>query len=287
MISRMKERIKIGRWAAGKGFIPHCLSTPFKDFGERPQLKKTFEEINSDLRFAYQHVSQFVNNKSILDFGCGGGYGTEFLSRFTSKKTLGYDVSQCAINAAKSFFSTPSHLQFTHVIPQERFDIITSFQVIEHIETVDLPEYFETIRSHLQPSGQVFIATPNKNITSYRLKIPTMPFHKIEYTPEAFENLLNRYFQHVTVFGQIDQTTADKVAAGTFSYSDMSRLSLKQRVIRMISQISPVRYLARHTPQEVKNFILGQTQLNTAPQLLAKDKLMIENSSILIAQCQY
>jgi len=272
--------------APGQETLSHELSTPLKDFGERPQLKKTFEEINSDLRFAYQYVSQFVNNMSILDFGCGGGYGTEFLSRFTSKKTVGYDVSHVAINAAKSFFSTPSHLHFTYVLPQDRFDVVTSFQVVEHIEPRDLPEYFKTLCSHLQSNGTIFIATPNKNRTSYRLKRPIMPFHKTEYTPETFETLLRQYFHHVTVLGQIDQDTARKVAAGAFSYSDISGMSFKQKFIRMISQITLVRFVARHTPQELKNFILGQTSINTMPQQLAKDKIMIENSSILIAQCQ-
>jgi len=286
MISRMKELIENEKGAENQKVQPGCLLNYFKDFGERPPLKKTFEQINSDLRFAYQYVSQFVSNKSILDVGCGGGYGTEFLSRFTSKKVVGFDVNQCAIRAAKTFFSSEAHLQFTHEMPQERFDIVTSFQVIEHIDSAELPHYFRDICSHLQPDGQVFIATPNKNITSHRLKLPIMPFHKIEYTPEMLEELLKQYFSHVTVFGQIAQNTADEVVAGRFAYSDLSRLSTKQKIIRMISQMTPIRYLARHTPQEMKNVIVGQPQLDSTPQLLTKEKCMIENSYILIAQCQ-
>jgi 2-polyprenyl-3-methyl-5-hydroxy-6-metoxy-1,4-benzoquinol methylase len=286
MISRMKERKEQGEGAVSEGASSHFLLNLFKDFGERPPLKRTFEDINSDLQFAYQYVSQYVSNKSVLDFGCGGGYGSEFMSRFTTRKTVGFDVNRCAVNTAKAFFSTGSNLEFTDEVPQERFDIITSFQVIEHIAPSDLPQYFKGICSHLQPDGQVFIATPNKNITSYGLEMPIMPFHKIEYTPEALEQLLKNYFRHVAVFGQIDQNTADKVSAGGFAYSDLSRFSVKQRMIRMISQMSPIRFFARHTPQELKNFILGRPQLDTTPQLLTQENWMIENSYILIAQCQ-
>ncbi len=115
-----------------------------------------------------------------------------------------------------------------------------------------------------------------------------MPFHIVEYTPDTFEKLLQKYFSYVKVYGQISQPTAEKVAAGKFSYSDLSQVSFKYKVIRFISQIKPVRYLARYIHQDVKNFILGfgQAKLITTPQLLTTDKLFVENSYILIAQCQ-
>ena len=47
------------------------------DTGERPILEKYFEEIIPDHQFAYEFAGKYVKNRTVLDFGCGGGYGTE------------------------------------------------------------------------------------------------------------------------------------------------------------------------------------------------------------------
>ena len=265
--------------------LKNTLINLFKDFGERPTLYKNFEEINSDLQFAYKYVGKIAKNKSILDFGCGGGYGTQYLSRFTAKRVIGYDINEFAVSSANQFFSQSKNLHFQSILPSQKFDLIVSFQVVEHISSQQLKTYFNSIISHLNPGGKVFFATPNKLITSYKLKTPIFAFHTIEYTPKTFYKLLHSYFKKVTISGQISQPTAKLVKAGKFSYDDLSTLNFKYQAIRFLSQIKPIRYLTGRVPQGLKNLVLGQTKIDKTPQLISADKQLLNNSYILIAEC--
>jgi 2-polyprenyl-3-methyl-5-hydroxy-6-metoxy-1,4-benzoquinol methylase len=74
-----------------------------------------------------------------LDFGCGSGYGAGFLAE-RGAKVLGLDISPTAIAYATKMFPratfrvqdlTDNNLT-TDV--SERFDVIVSFDVIEHVE---------------------------------------------------------------------------------------------------------------------------------------------------------
>jgi SAM-dependent methyltransferase len=257
----------------------------FDDTGERPPLQKTFEQINSDLQFAYQHVSKSSKDKSILDYGCGGGYGTELLSRFTKKSVIGYDIDVLSIVTANGFYNKTPNLSFVTSIPDHKFDIIVSFQVIEHLTPKELVKYFKNLHSHLNPKGKIYIATPNKNITSYKLKTPIFAHHIKEYDPKEFFDIIQDNFSSVNVFGQIDINTKNKVAKGKFSYKALSSLPAKVKLIRFLSQFKPIRYLTAKIPQDLKNLLLRQTARMTTKQLLVTDPVLIDNSYILIAEC--
>src|SRR5271169_3726710 len=48
----------------------------------------------------YTFASQFCAEKTVLDIGCGMGYGTEWLSRY-SKQVIGIDYSKSALRFAR------------------------------------------------------------------------------------------------------------------------------------------------------------------------------------------
>ena len=89
--------------------------------------------------------SKFIKNKTVLDYGCGGGYGTEYLSRFTRKTVFGFDISNLAISSASSYFSK-ANLKFLTKLPNRKFDVIVSFQVIEHLNKDQLIYYLNKTR---------------------------------------------------------------------------------------------------------------------------------------------
>jgi cyclopropane fatty-acyl-phospholipid synthase-like methyltransferase len=262
------------------------LTRFLRNNGERPPLFKTFEQIPAVLQFAYHHVSPLVSDKTILDYGCGGGYGTEYLSRFTNKNVIGFDIDTYATRSAAIFFKNHKNLKFTDIFPANKFDIIVSLQVIEHLDPPALKIYLSRLKSALSPNGHLFISTVNKYITSYQLKKPTMSHHVYEFTPGELKDLLLSHFSQVTMFGQIDNATKAGVQNKTFSYDKKNIIPLKYQLIRPLTQINFVRKIAAITPQIIKDIILFQTNPKPLTYSLVKSTPLINNSYILLCECR-
>ncbi len=98
----------------------------------------------------------------ILDLGCGNGWLTSILSHFGD--AVGVDLS--AASATRRY----PHLTFyeadlTRWHPSiERFDVITSQEVIEHIE--EQKDFINVAADLLNPGGYLILTTPNARITA-------------------------------------------------------------------------------------------------------------------------
>ncbi|MGH9895710.1 MAG: class I SAM-dependent methyltransferase, partial [bacterium] len=85
--------------------------------------------------------------------------------------------------------------------PDASFDIVISFHVIEHVDDTRL--YLSEIRRTSAPGATILIDTPNRN---YRLAPGERPWnrhHRVEFAPHDLRVLLERYFDHVELFGII------------------------------------------------------------------------------------
>lgn len=262
------------------------IFTHFKDFGERPELNKKFSDLNTDLQFIYHLIKNKIKDKSVLDYGCGSGYGTDFMAENTSKDVVGYDIDRDTIKYAKKFFAKEKNISFTTKLPNKKFDIITSFQVVEHLTKKQLIEYFTYISQHLTPNGHFYLTTVNQNITSYNLKTPTFSFHEIEYNPDSLKKLIQPYFSKVNIIGQIDKQVAKNVLDKKFSYDKVELLSTKQKIVRVLSQYKFIRNITKNTPQSIKNLLLGQVKRLIVDYQQTTNKTLVDNSYILIADCQ-
>src|SRR4051812_26003190 len=117
-------------------------------------------------RAAYRHAAELVRPGQVLDLGCNNGYGS-FEFSCHGHQVIGVDVSAEALNNARSRFKA-DNLEFRQVdganlpFESDRFDLITSFQVIEHI--VEMEPYLSEIRRVLKPGGLAIFTTPNAHI---------------------------------------------------------------------------------------------------------------------------
>ncbi|MBK1895856.1 methyltransferase domain-containing protein [Chryseobacterium sp. YIM B02567] len=139
-----------------------------------------------------------MKNKKVLDFGCGSGYGTHMLSENADSIT-GVDISSEAIDYAKKEFSS-SNLRFKTIseLKNEKFDVITSFQVIEHVP--DDREYTANLKKMLNPGGVLIISTPDKKHRLFKyIQQPWNIFHLKEYNLESLQNMLLKHFKDVEV----------------------------------------------------------------------------------------
>jgi len=153
---------------------------------------------------AYEYAKEFVNDKNVLEIGCGSGYGSKFLSQFAKSITT-VDIDKDSLEYAKKNNSN-SNIEYINANILEginkndqSYDIAISFQVIEHIYSKDSGKFLNEIKRLLKPDGKIIITTPNRKFRLYPFQKPKNKYHKIEYTPKKLKKLLTNYFQDVKI----------------------------------------------------------------------------------------
>lgn len=132
-----------------------------------------------------------LSEKKILDVGCGNGY---FLAAAKEKcnHCFGSDISIKNTEESKANTGLPIFLDPLDRFPENNFDIITSFDVIEHIENIQ--QFMHDIDNLLKKGGYVLFYTPNYDSFSVKLLkeyssyvVPTE--HIILYNKASIEKL--------------------------------------------------------------------------------------------------
>jgi 2-polyprenyl-3-methyl-5-hydroxy-6-metoxy-1,4-benzoquinol methylase len=108
-----------------------------------------------------------INRLSLLDVGCGNG---EFLLMCKDKgfNITGVEQSYSAAELCKKRGLNNIHIKDIGDL-EETFDIITLFDVAEHLE--DLKAFFKKIHHRLNSDGIVYIEAPRKSIVDVYLNI--------------------------------------------------------------------------------------------------------------------
>jgi GT2 family glycosyltransferase/glycosyltransferase involved in cell wall biosynthesis len=99
-------------------------------------------------------------DRSLLDLGCGTGYGLMMLG---GGRSVGVDISAEAIATANAFCGGGNRCYLQGDIGKvqlgERFDLITNFEVLEHLS--DHHPLLDTVLEHLKPEGYFVQSLPN------------------------------------------------------------------------------------------------------------------------------
>ncbi|PLA73656.1 bifunctional 3-demethylubiquinol 3-O-methyltransferase/2-polyprenyl-6-hydroxyphenol methylase [Hydrogenovibrio sp. SC-1] len=124
--------------------------------------------------FIEQHKS--IENKLVLDIGCGGGILSEALASIGGKVT-GIDLADEVLTIAK-LHSLESGIPVDYVLESaeehaqkhpNQYDIITCMEMLEHVPD---PSAIIRAAAHMvKPGGWVFLSTLNRNLKSYLLAI--------------------------------------------------------------------------------------------------------------------
>jgi SAM-dependent methyltransferase len=166
-------------------------------------------EVNDDLwaehiaRYAF--AARLADGARVLDIGCGTGYGTAELAQ-PAKSATGIDVSDEAIAYARVHYPL-ANLTFLTAsatklpFPPASFDLITAFEVIEHLE--NRHDLLIEARRLLHPSGIFLVSTPNKlYYAESRAKQGPNPFHVHEFEFTEFRDELAAVFPDVKILLQ-------------------------------------------------------------------------------------
>ena len=200
---------------------------------------------------AYDEAVRHASDRDVLDVGCNTGYATV---RFVpvARRVVGTDVSPRAIEAARKRAADgqPEFIQtdgFTLPFADCTFDLVTSFQVLEHVPE-PLP-YLEGLRRVARPKGMVILATPNAATRLDPGMTPWNRFHVREYRAEELRALLETVFGEVRILGMFGtptlyETEIDRVDAAR---RRMRRLAAAAMAPKPGSGDGPQRPSSAHT----------------------------------------
>ena len=191
-------------------------------------------------RAAYEVAKRHTGNRRVLDVGSGSGHGTALLAGGEAR-VVGFDrVFPDRPNRCDGGHFLVGDL---HAIPlaAQSFDLVVSFQVIEHFE--DPSFYVDALAELLRPQGLTLITTPNV-LTSDGVN----PYHVHEYTADDLAACLARRFDEVEVSG-IHPTEPARLA-----------LEKRSRRIRRIVKLDPLN-LRDHLPRPLVEWLFAQLAL--------------------------
>jgi SAM-dependent methyltransferase len=164
--------------------------------------KSIFKPIKQSI---FPYFSILKNAEKVLDIGCGKGIFLDILKN-AGKETYGLEPDTHALQILKN----KGHQAiagdiFTATIEADSFDLVTMFQVFEHIENPAL--LIHEVYRILKPGGYFVFETPNsasklaKNKNFWRSL--EFPRHLILHSPKSVENLLRKENFQTEIFVRV------------------------------------------------------------------------------------
>ena len=114
---------------------------------------------NDVLKYLKLALKEEISNKSFLEVGCADGYILNQLSLMGAKKVLGCEPNQSNANKIKNNNVNIISDFYTPEIVNEKFDVILSLGVLEHIHEPD--KFVKSQLKSLKQDGLIFFSVPN------------------------------------------------------------------------------------------------------------------------------
>ena len=174
--------------------------------GERYIPEKMLGDITIEHMHRYNSILDIVKDRVVLDAACGTGYGTNLIGKY-AQKAYGIDISKEAIEYAKENYSR-ENIDFRNMsiavidFPDKFFDVIVSFETIEHVDEEIQKKFMGEISRVLKKDGILIMSTPNKynysDIRNYKNEYHVKEFYESEFRDLICDKLknINLYYQY-------------------------------------------------------------------------------------------
>lgn len=222
---------------------------------------------------AYEFACQYCEGKEVLDFGCGSGYGAEILAK-VAKFIVAVDTSPVAVQYCLAHCDLPN-VTFEKIEPDytlrfddKTFDVVVSFQVIEHIP--DVPRYLGLLKRVLKPAGALLITTPNRTWRLLPFQKPWNRDHYREYSAKELDAELCRVFPSVQILG----------VYGSHEYNDLIRAYVKQTPFDVYVYQPARQFLRRVLPKSAVCYLQRISQATKLPSNFEISHEMLNKFSV-------
>lgn len=176
---------------------------------------------------------------SVLDLGCGEGYGPARLAT-RAEHVVATDVAFDAVaHAARKYVrsnlsfaaSDATQLPFAHDV----FDVVCSLQVIEHF--TDTERHLAEVFRVLKPGGFYYVTTPN--IAKMGEAERDNPYHVRDFDAPDLEASLRRVFDDVTMEGMFYVEDSPRYKAMVAAEDKETRLRPRLRTVERALGVLP------------------------------------------------
>jgi SAM-dependent methyltransferase len=161
----------------------------------------------------YLYATNFATGRRVLDAGTGLGYGAALLRESGAREVVAVDIDERTVEKARAnyrqeglIFLVDDCETFSKV--QGPFDVICSFENIEHLRNAD--RFVESASRLLADDGVLLCSSPDRASTNsvWEDGKPTNPFHVCEWYRDEFRGLLSRGFEEIDLRSQVISLTA-------------------------------------------------------------------------------
>jgi SAM-dependent methyltransferase len=162
-----------------------------------------------------------ISPKTILDFGCGDGKLIYELKNKNIKLT-GIDISKKAISFAKLFSPEEKFIveNLSDFKTEEKFDLVTSVETLEHIPPEQLKNIIKNLSRVLKENGYLIITVPSKNVNLFKK-------HYQHFDFETMQKYLKGHFKIIKTIGHYK---ISKIYELLYAFSTNNYISITSKI---------------------------------------------------------
>jgi 2-polyprenyl-3-methyl-5-hydroxy-6-metoxy-1,4-benzoquinol methylase len=147
-----------------------------------------FDQIKRRANIRVKAILPYINDKVVLDIGCGSGYATNEYSK-VAKDITGLDICSDALKFAREHYPYVKFVEQSALEPfYGKYDVIVSTEMMEHLPNEDWDKLLTNVREALNDGG-LFVGTiPHEKATD------SWEHHKARYDKDVFKTTIAKYF---------------------------------------------------------------------------------------------
>lgn len=166
--------------------------------GLRPFGESVWPGVPNDLFVAhasiYHFAARYVQGATVLDAGCGTGYGAGILAHSGATRVHGVDIDPLSVAYARRHFASAA-VSFARgdcqalTVEDGRYDFVFASNVLEHLDRPGL--LLDSAYRTLRPGGRALVALPPITSEATAALHRGIHYHRSNLTIDAWHALLS------------------------------------------------------------------------------------------------